>query len=113
ILLHSKGVPTVNSLASLAVDMSALRARLGTMLDQVVEEAITIQQIPAPTFEEGQRAAYVAERFRALGLEAVETDEVHNVYGRLPGADHRTSHRRPAVLLAAHTDTVFDAKTPL
>jgi acetylornithine deacetylase/succinyl-diaminopimelate desuccinylase-like protein len=98
-----------NPLARLAAEatVSALRARLEALLNHVVDEAITIQQIPAPTFDEGCRAAYVRGRFR--GLDSVEVDALHNVTGRLPGADCR----RPAVLVAAHLDTVFDAGTPL
>lgn len=99
----------MNPLARLAAEstVSALRARVDAMLNHVIGEAITIQQIPGPTFDEGRRAAYVRDRFR--GLDAVEVDALHNATGRLPGTDRRL----PAVLVAAHTDTVFDASTPL
>jgi tripeptide aminopeptidase len=75
----------------------------------VIEQAITIQQIPAPTFDEAARAAYIAEQFSALGLEDVVSDELHNVYGRLPGADPD----RPALMIVAHSDTVFAAEIDL
>jgi acetylornithine deacetylase/succinyl-diaminopimelate desuccinylase-like protein len=99
----------LNRVARLTADPSvaALRGRLNTAVNRVIEEAIAIQQIPAPTFDEGRRAAYVANRFK--GLDSVEIDGLHNVYGRLPGTDRQ----RPALLLAAHTDTVFDRATPL
>lgn len=87
--------------------MIAYRARLTEMLSRIIDEAIAIQQIPAPTFHEGQRAAYIANRFK--GLDDVEVDALHNVYGRLPGVDHTL----PAVLVAAHTDTVFEPDVPL
>ncbi len=74
-----------------------------------VEQAVAIQQIPAPTFDEARRAAYVAEQFRALGLESVEIDALCNVYGRLRG---RRSGGR-GVMVSAHTDTVFPAATDL
>jgi tripeptide aminopeptidase len=87
--------------------MTAYRARLTGMLGRVIDEAIAIQQIPAPTFHEGQRAAYIRSRF--AGLDAVEVDALHNVYGCLPGMDHTL----PALMVAAHTDTVFEPDIPL
>lgn len=74
-----------------------------------VEQAVAIQQIPAPTFAEKQRAEHVMNTFRSLGLAQVETDDLCNVYGRLPGRRHDA----PAVMLAAHTDTVFPASADL
>lgn len=74
-----------------------------------VDQALAIQCIPAPTFAEEQRAAYVAGAFRSLGLAQVETDELHNVYGLLPGRNRST----PAIMVAAHTDTVFPYDTDL
>ena len=75
----------------------------------VLQEAIAIQQIPAPTFHEGARADYVLKRLSGRGFAAVARDEIHNVFARLPGAEPA----RPALLIAAHTDTVFDHDTDL
>ena len=74
----------------------------------IVETAIAIQQIPAPTFDEARRGADVAERMRALGLANVRIDAVGNVYGRRAG--HAGG---PGLLIAAHLDTVFPAGTDL
>jgi acetylornithine deacetylase/succinyl-diaminopimelate desuccinylase-like protein len=74
----------------------------------IVETAIAIQQIPAPTFDEAQRGADVAERMRALALADVRIDAVGNVYGRRAG--HAGG---PGLLIAAHLDTVFPAGTNL
>lgn len=68
----------------------------------LVDLCVAVQQIPAPTGDEGMRAEWVAERFAALGLKDVERDRLHNVIGRVPGA-----RRAPALLVSAHTDTVF------
>src|SRR5688572_16948011 len=87
--------------------------------DDVIADAVTICEIPAPTFHELERAAWVADQFRRLGLTEVEIDAVGNVYGLRPG--HKTftpslSQRERvrtqeegegALMLAAHTDTVF------
>lgn len=84
-------------------------AWLPELAEWVLEQAIAIQQIPAPTFHEDRRAAYVSAQFEAMGLEQVEIDDVFNVYGLLPGADRE----RPGLMLMAHTDTVFSAETSL
>ncbi len=77
------------------------------MID-VIEQAIQIQQIAAPTFEEEARAAYVETRFAEIGLRDVQRDAVQNVYGRIAGAGSGE-----ALLITAHTDTVFPAGTDL
>lgn len=76
--------------------------------DAIVQTAIAIQQIPAPTFAEHERSAYVAARLRELGLNDVEIDEIGNVYSRRAGR-----HGGPGVVIAAHLDTVFPAETDL
>jgi|FLYN01.1.fsa_nt_gi acetylornithine deacetylase/succinyl-diaminopimelate desuccinylase-like protein len=75
----------------------------------MMEQAIAIQQIPAPTFHEAQRSAYVADQFRSLDLALVETDPLHNVYGLWLGGDQKA----PAAMITAHTDTVFSVETDL
>jgi tripeptide aminopeptidase len=73
----------------------------------VIEQAIAIQQIPAPTFNEGARARYVAEQFKTIGLTEIQIDELFNVYGLLPGI------QKPGLMISAHTDTVFEQSTDL
>lgn len=75
----------------------------------IVNMALRLQQIPAPTFHEGPRAAFVTDKFKALGLEMVESDDLFNVIGCLPGKNRNL----PAVMVVAHTDTVFGAATDL
>ncbi|WP_027459926.1 M20/M25/M40 family metallo-hydrolase [Deinococcus murrayi] len=66
-----------------------------------------IAQTPAPTFDEAERADLMAALWEELGY-ATERDEVGNVLTRLtpPGTEGR-----PALLLAAHLDTVFPRGT--
>jgi tripeptide aminopeptidase len=73
---------------------------------QVVEEAVRICEIPAPTFEETERAAYVRCRFAELGLQDVTIDAAGNARGRRPGAGGV-----PGLAMAAHLDTVFPKGT--
>jgi tripeptide aminopeptidase len=75
---------------------------------KVLDLAVAIQRIPAPTFGEQQRALFVHERFQAEGLCDVEMDNLGNVYGRLPGGGSA-----PPLLVSAHIDTVFQAHTLL
>ncbi|MDP3184691.1 MAG: hypothetical protein Q8M58_05410 [Anaerolineales bacterium] len=58
--------------------MTDLTARL-------LDLAIAIQQIPAPTFHERQRAEFVHRQFLKEELSDVEMDATGNVYARLPG----------------------------
>lgn len=77
-------------------------------LDQVLDETVQLCGIPAPTFAEAERAAYVAERMRAIGLAEVQIDPIHNVTGSLSAGSPG-----PTTLVAAHIDTVFPRATPL
>ncbi len=81
----------------------------GQEQEAILKLIVAVQQIPAPTFAEAARARFVAQQFAALGLADVQEDELHNVYGRFPGAH---SHR-PPVILSAHLDTVFPQETEL
>jgi tripeptide aminopeptidase len=70
--------------------------------NRLIELAISIQQIPAPTFQEAARADFVRLRFLEEGLADVQVDLAGNVLARLPG---RSSAR--SVVISAHLDTVF------
>ena len=72
-----------------------------TLVDQVVDRTIALASIPAPTGEEGARAELVATWWRADGLDDVHGDPAGNVWARA------RSGAGPAVVLAAHLDTVF------
>lgn len=75
-------------------------------LPELVREVISVCEIPAPTFQEAERAAYVERRMREVGLTEVRRDSVGNVVGRLPG-----NGTGPNLVIAAHLDTVFPAGT--
>jgi len=90
-------------------EIRAALAAYQERLDEIVEQAITIQQIPAPTLEEEGRARFFEEQFKAHGLVDVSRDALNNVYGRLPG----TAPTLPPVVVSAHLDTVFPMNTDL
>jgi tripeptide aminopeptidase len=74
---------------------------------QLAHWQVEMARIAAPPFGEAARAAWLAERFRELGLDDVRVDDVGNVFGIHPGFGRRY------VALSAHIDTVFPAGTPL
>lgn len=77
------------------------------IFDRIIELAIQIQQIPAPTFHEQKRAEFVRGLFEQEGLQNVEMDEAGNVYGRWTAdGGQQTAGVKPLVV-SAHLDTVF------
>ncbi len=92
-------------------------------VNRLLETAIAVQQVPAPTFDEFARARLVQDAFSRAGLADVAIDDLHNVYGRIPGAGSESpSSGDPGsevdsggacLLLTAHLDTVFPAGTDL
>jgi len=78
-------------------------------MEDILAEAIQIQQIHAPTFHELARANHALSRFGNLGLEDTTIDAVYNTSGRLRGSNPES----PALLISAHTDTVFTSDTDL
>jgi tripeptide aminopeptidase len=69
----------------------------------------TLVGIPAPPFGEQQRAAWLLDQFHALSLAEPRIDEEGNVLGLLSAPESNNS--KPAVVLSAHIDTVFPART--
>ncbi|MBK9169806.1 MAG: M20/M25/M40 family metallo-hydrolase [Bryobacterales bacterium] len=63
---------------------------------------IEIAQIPAPTFQEERRAAFMEREFRRVGLADVSIDGQGNVLGW-----RRGTGGGPVFAIAAHLDTVF------
>ena len=80
---------------------------LRTQEPQLAQWQMEMARIPAPPFGESARGAWLAERFREVGLDDVRIDDVGNVFGVHPGFGQRY------VALSAHIDTVFPANTPL
>jgi len=69
------------------------------------DEQARLTEIPAPTFQESERAAAIKVLLSAVGLE-VSIDKTGNVIGLLRGAADKE-----VVVLSAHLDTVFPAGT--
>jgi tripeptide aminopeptidase len=78
-----------------------------TQEPQLAQWQAEMARIAAPPFSESARGAWLAERFREVGLDDIRIDDVGNVLGVHPGFGQRY------VALSAHIDTVFPASTPL
>lgn len=86
----------------------AVRAVVASLQRDVVELACQISAIPAPTNNERERSRFVAEHMSIPQVVDVEVDDLGDVVGRVGGR-----RRAPALLLAAHLDTVFPFGTAL
>ena len=82
---------------------------MNELVNRVTELAVKIQQIPAPTFEEKERAEFVRALFAEESLADISMDEAGNAYGLLKAG---AAAARPLVV-SAHLDTVFPAGTDL
>ena len=74
--------------------------------DQTLQTMVSLNEIPAPPFQEQARADAFADRLTALGLQDVSIDAVGNVIAHRPGT---VGDRTIAVV--AHLDTVFPPET--
>jgi tripeptide aminopeptidase len=88
-------------------DVAAARAWIEQHDAQTIALQRAIALIPSPTFDEGRRGAFIAEKFLAIGLTEVHTDEVGNVF-----ACHGTGPG-PGIVICSHLDTVFPSGTPI
>jgi acetylornithine deacetylase/succinyl-diaminopimelate desuccinylase-like protein len=78
-----------------------------TLSNTLLDLALQIQQIPAPTFAEDARARFVLKKFHAEGLADPSLDSAGNVWARLPGGS------AAPLIVSAHLDTVFPPETNL
>lgn len=80
-----------------------------TDTNKLLELAIQIQQISAPTFAEGARGEFVRELFEKEKLKDVSIDSIGNVFARMPGKQKKAK----PLIVSAHLDTVFPSSTNL
>lgn len=87
--------------------LAPLRDRLAAQDRRVLTTQIGVSEIPAPTGDEGTRAAWMASRLRGMGYD-VRLDEAGNVL-----AGPATATDVAPILVCAHLDTVFPRETPV
>lgn len=76
--------------------------------ERCVREQVEITRIPAPTYHEAERAAYMTGQYKALGLADVHIDAIGNAVGV-----RRGKGKGPKVVIDGHMDTVYALDTPL
>jgi tripeptide aminopeptidase len=74
-------------------------------LASINDEQVRLTEIPAPSFQEGPRAAVIKSLLAAAGLN-VQIDKTGNVIGELRGVNEKE-----VVMVSAHLDTVFPPGT--
>ncbi len=108
--VRSPSAPQGNrpSSASQFADNAEVRSALSwfsSNLTWINDQQARLTEIPAPPFQEAQRAAAAKALLSSSGLE-VQIDKTGNVIGELAGATDKE-----IVMLTAHLDTVFPAGT--
>ncbi len=94
--------------AALMSQLAPALARLAAADESLLATQIAVSEIAAPTGGEQARGAFVANRFRTLGLDDVHVDDVGNVIGMRAGAAPGG-----CVVICAHLDTIFPDGTPV
>src|SRR5437868_8467788 len=74
----------VARLATIA-EVRAIADLLRKQESQIAKWQMEVARIAAPPFGEAARSAWLAERFREIGLSDVEIDDIGNVFGVHPG----------------------------
>ena len=82
-------------------DVKKALAYLKDNHERTLASQVTIAEIPATTFHEGERARHMASEFRRVGLTGVEIDRQGSVLGWREGETTDT------LVLAAHLDISF------
>jgi len=67
-----------------------------------------LAEIPAPPFGETARSEWLRDKFKSLGVENVDTDELGNVFALL-----EKEEKQPLIAASGHLDTVFPTGTRL
>lgn len=99
------------ALAALFAEPSVSRAidLVRTTDAETIGDMIELVQISAPSLHERKRALRVRDKLARVGMRETVIDDAGNVIARIDGADPDL----PAIVLAAHLDSVFPRTTPL
>lgn len=82
--------------------------QLEDLLDRYIDLIIEITQIPAPTFQEDDRAEFVRKTMQEYEFPVVKKDPAGNILGFFPGKDASRT-----IISMAHMDTVFPKDTKI
>ena len=94
------------SLQSVIGSLNELQDNLAQFREILLANLVMIGEIPAPTSGEEKRIEFLLNRFKEAGLPENSIDDGGNGIGVLEGTEGEHS-----ILLNAHADTVFSAKS--
>lgn len=107
--MSSATTPTASRTINELLQAQAVQRALNFFDDvaaEITAEQIRICSIPAPPFDEAERAAYLLDRFNQIGLKDTHIDSEGNCLGVRAGR-----LQSPLLVVSAHLDTVFPAGT--
>ena len=65
--LAGRNIARADDALLLRADVQRARAYIESSHEKTLAAQVTIAEIPAPTFHEGEKAKYLAEQFRGIG----------------------------------------------
>ena len=80
--------------------LSGLSDQIVAIREVLLANAVMIGEIPAPTFSEENRIAFLRDRFTEAGLEKISIDEMDNAVAIIPG---KSGKRK--ILVSANADS--------
>jgi acetylornithine deacetylase/succinyl-diaminopimelate desuccinylase-like protein len=91
-----------------AASDEATAAYVDKNADAMLKEWLEVMSIPGKSRQEQKRTAWFEAKFREIGLDDVEVDDVGNVRGFMKG-----NPGKETVIITGHMDSVFANDTPL
>ena len=83
------------------IDVIGYREQIRSLKEMILANLVMVSEIPAQTFHETDRVAFLLDRFRESGLDNVSSDQADNALAVLHGSEPGRS-----ILVAAHVDTL-------
>lgn len=84
-------------------DITEYEEKIREVSDVIITNIVFIGQVPAPTFQENERAKVFLERLAELQVNECTTDGYNNPIGII----HGSSRKKPPIFVVAHMDTAF------
>jgi tripeptide aminopeptidase len=99
----------MKDITSLKNYLPELETQLKKYRELLLANLVMIGETPAPTFNEEQRVEFIINRFDEAGLTDSSIDDSGNGVGVLSGKADKDE--RGSILVNAHADSIFSAKT--
>ena len=93
-----------NRKAEITQILEGLKDQVMAIKEVMLANAVMIGEIPAPTFGEEQRIAFIRDRFKEAGLEKISIDEMQNAVAIIPGKSGKQK-----ILISANADSYIQS----